>query len=467
MIALGLLLSVVVPLLAGVVWVAPLSAGRAGAWPLSLGYGYVLGLLITVIGIRALDVAHIPINFLTAAILPLISAAIGFWRRRALPQSARVDLASARTTWQMLSKVPRILIVGLVGLIALRLLALGAELLPRPFFPWEAVSAVATKARVWFESGALQQFVPASSWLQGLGIHTDTDPSAFALPSLLLVWTAHAVGQWHEGAVGFPWWMLGLSLALALYGHVRRLGGGIAFALTATYLLISLPLLDVNIALAGAPNWVAAAGIGLAGCAVLAGLTTPSREMAVYFVVGAALALASQASTWPWMAIFAIAFVMERWPRSAVKLFAGIPLLILLFVLALLQTPIRYGGSTWQLKVAPDWLESVESLFLLDNWHLLYGLTLLVLLGGWRTISSPSWLSRTWVVATGLGLMFMLGTLTLPGAWFGGQHQFSITGLQLAPMLVLWLSMAARDIAVARSLPRVDAGQDSITDPSQ
>jgi hypothetical protein len=333
--------------------------------------------------------------------------------------------------------------VAVLVLIALRLLTLAAELLLRPIFPWEAVSAVAAKARVWYELDALAPFVPPDAWLQGLGNFTDAEPGASALPSLLLVWTAHAMGQWHEGAVGFPWWMLGLSMALALYGHFRRAGGGVASSLCVAYVFLSLPLVDLHIALAGAPQWIAAAGVGLAGCALLCWLQTPSRELLVCLAIGAALAVLSAPSTWPWGAIFAVTIAMQRWPRFAGKLAVGVPLLTLLALLAFMQTPFTFAGRLLQMQVAPDWAECLESLFLLDNWHLLYGVALLVALTGWRYLLSPQWLPRTWIAGMGVGLIFAWGTLSLPGIWYGGLRDFSFTALQFAPVLLLWTALAA------------------------
>ncbi|MFS8086926.1 MAG: hypothetical protein ACMG6H_14935, partial [Acidobacteriota bacterium] len=214
----GLLLSIALPALAGLPWLLAAQSRRApGGWPLAIAYGYVLGLLITIAGIRALDFAHLPINLFAEAIFPAMAAAVGWWRMRSALEFARADARAAGAAWQSMSRVTRIVCAAAVALIVLRLLTLGAEILLRPVFPWEAVSAVAAKARVWYELGELAPFVSPASWLAGLGDFTDADPAAFALPSLLLVWTAHAIGQWHEGAIGCPWWMLGLSLVLALY----------------------------------------------------------------------------------------------------------------------------------------------------------------------------------------------------------------------------------------------------------
>ncbi len=448
MLALGLLLSVALPLLAGLAWMAPAPGRPAGSWAVALAYGYVVGLLITVAGMRLLDLAHVPIGFATAAAFPAAFAVLGFWRRRGAATGARAAVNAAMTTWRSLSRLPRILAIVLLMLIAARLLSVGTELLLRPAFPWEAVSSIAAKARVWFETGSLERFVSPASWLQGGGGHTDADPGAFALPSLLLLWTANAVGQWHEGAVGLPWWMLGVATTTAIYGYLRLAGGGLTFALAGAYLFVSLPLVDLNMLLAGAPYWVAAAGIGLCGCAMLAWFATPGRELAIHAVAGAALALASQLSTWPWFIVFAVATGMRQWPRMAGKLAVGIPLAVLLGVLVLLQTPVTLSGGTFQLQVASDWVESIESLFLLDNWHLLYPVLMIVALAGWRSILSVPWLPRTWTIAMGIGLMVLLGMLSMPGLWNGGLRDFSSVGLQLAPMVVVWVAHVARHMAL-------------------
>ncbi len=445
----GLMFSVIAPLLAGLPWMLILQRerGSPGGWPLAISYGYVLGLLITIAGMRALSLAQLPISLLNTTILPVLVGTIGWWRMRRVTELVRSDTSTARATWRAMTGATRAVCVIVLALIGSRLATLGVEVLLRPIFPWEAVSAVAAKARVWYELGTLAPFVSPAAWLEGTGNFTDADAGSFALPSLLLVWTANAIGRWHEGAVGFPWWMLGLAVTLALYGHVRRAGGGVAFALAIAYLFISLPIVDVHIALAGAPQWIAAAGVGLAGCALLRWLEAPTRELMCCFAIGAALALFSMLATWPWFVIFAFALALQRWPRFAGKLAVGVPLAVLFGLLALLQTPFKFGGRDFHFQLATGWAETFESLFLLDNWHLLYGVALLVGIAGWRFLLGPSWLARTWIVATGLGLLFVWGVLALPGVWYGGLRDFSYAALQFAPIIVLWTALAARAVA--------------------
>jgi hypothetical protein len=338
-----------------------------------------------------------------------------------------------------------------LGVIALRLGTIALEALMRPLFPWEAVSGVAAKARIWFESGRLIPFVAPSAMLDLAGTYTNADPTGRSLPSLLMVWTATALNRWDEGAVGFAWWGLGVALVSAFYGHLRKVGCGIAYSLVFTYALASLPLVDVHIALPGAPQWIGAAGVGLAGCAFMRWLDGRSKEALICSMLGAILAVSSLTSTWPWLAIFAFAAVMVLVPGAARKLAIVIPIATGVGLLALMQTGVKIGGMSLRVQLSPDWAEAPESLLLLDNWHLLFGVLVLVVLAGWRRIFAPPWLPRTWVVGMGLGLMIVRGVLVLQPWWFGGLRDFSYVGLQFTPMLLLWIAWCGRDVALARS----------------
>lgn len=456
MIALGLILSIAIPLAAGLPWLMMLqrrdALGTSGKWGIAVGYGYAAGLLSIVAGMQTAALLNLPVNFWAASLVPMVVGGIGWFRfGKATVTSARADLRAALHSWKHMAKATRLVCAVAIGVIVLRFGTIAAESLLRPLFPWEAVSGVAAKARVWFESASLVPFVAPSAMLELAGAYTNADPTGRSLPSLLMVWTATAINRWHEGAVGFAWWGLGVALVSAFYGHLRKAGCGVAYSLVFSYVLTSLPLVDTHIALPGSPQWIGAAGIGLAGCAFMHWLDTRSREALVCSVVGAVLALGSLASTWPWLAIFALAAVMVLVPRAARKLAIAIPIATGVGLLALMQSALKIGGVSLRVQLSPDWAESPESLLLLDNWHLLFGVLLLVALAGWRRIFTPAWLPRTWVIGMGLGLMIVKGALTLQPWWLGGLRDFSYTALQFAPMMLVWIACSARDLALAKS----------------
>ncbi|MEP7083682.1 MAG: hypothetical protein ABI854_03010 [Betaproteobacteria bacterium] len=177
-------------------------------------------------------------------------------------------------------------------------------------------------------------------------------------------------------------------------------------------------------------------------------LDMPTRDSLLHIAIGAALALCSMVSTWPWFVLFGLAIIIRTWPHFARKLSVAVPLLVLLGLVAMLQTPLQIGNMSLRLQIAAGWAETLESLFLLDNWHLLYGAALLVAVAGRRFLLQPEWLPRTWIVAMGIGLLFVWGVFSLPGAWYGGLRDFSYVALQFAPVLVLWTAITARAVAL-------------------
>src|SRR4029077_8751279 len=164
----------------------------------------------------------------------------------------------------------RVLLWICTALIAIRLAGLAVEDALRPLLPWDAWAQWATKAIVWYRYGRMLPFVSPDEWLA-----TD-DPMRFmdthsgypATVPLLQVWTALCLGRWDESLINAPWPAMALALGLAFYAQVRRLGAGPAAAVLCTYLLLSLPFLDIHVALAGCADLFMAVAYGLATMAL-------------------------------------------------------------------------------------------------------------------------------------------------------------------------------------------------------
>ena len=76
---------------------------------------------------------------------------------------------------------------------------------------------------------------------------------------LLALWPTLAFGAWNETAANLPWIGCVLALGLGFYGKARQWGESALTALIFTWLLLSLPLLNTHVALAGyADLWMAA-----------------------------------------------------------------------------------------------------------------------------------------------------------------------------------------------------------------
>ena len=68
---------------------------------------------------------------------------------------------------------------------------------------------------------------------------------------LLQVWTCIALGRWDDTLMNAPWWQFSLALTFAVYGALRSRDLDALPALLGAFLVASLPLANVHVALAG------------------------------------------------------------------------------------------------------------------------------------------------------------------------------------------------------------------------
>ena len=257
------------PWLAGAVTVRTLWRGKIdGAWGIALGYGYLLGLSIVVLLLR------LQMRFATApdwrgASLVLVFICLvsgGVLLRRGADQPpliAQRKVTPASSYWE------RGLFILLLAWLGWRLALLAQELWLRPVYAWDAWSTWEVRSRVWAELQHWAPFVNPEQWMSNdtaYTIHAWTYPYAV---SLIALWPTLAYGSWHEPIAHLPWLGLGIALACAFYGQLRHWRVTALTALIGVWLLLSLPLLDTHIALAGYADIWLAATFGLSACALL------------------------------------------------------------------------------------------------------------------------------------------------------------------------------------------------------
>ncbi|MET0229817.1 MAG: hypothetical protein ABW186_02680, partial [Rhodanobacteraceae bacterium] len=246
------------PLLAGSgVWLALRDVRARGDAFAAIGGGWLVGVFLAAAcarasasGDTALAVAHawpwlggIGVLAWTIAIARMRRAVVPpFAVEPAVPIAVRVAAAL------------------LLAWIALRFASIGEEALLHPVFPWDAWSAWSTKPKAWFYLGHAEPYVSMTEWLA-----RSQDPlrtqAAWRYPELLAwieVWFASGASAWNEPLVDFAWCGALAAFAFAAYGYWRanRLAPWLALALV--YALVSLPLVDAHVALAGyADLWLA------------------------------------------------------------------------------------------------------------------------------------------------------------------------------------------------------------------
>ena len=293
---------------------AVLRADGALAW--LAGCGWFVGAMALTLWMRALS--YVGVNFSLIAIagpLAVATAALAAfaWRTQDRDRWRVV----AREAWGQLRGLgtggwARVIWIALLFWLAMRSLLLLLDVVWMPLYPWDAWIQWATKARVWYEAGHMVPFARSEPWFAAGGaVWFDASPNYPATVPLWQVWTNLALGRWDDALMNLPWWLLAIAFAFAVYGALRRAGLGATGALIGAWMVSSLPLANVHVALAGYAD----------------------LPMATYFALAAI-------TTWQWSA--------ERTKANlAVAAF---------FALAcpLIKTP----GIAWALALAPGVLQA-------------------------------------------------------------------------------------------------------------
>ena len=258
----GTITALVLPMLLGGVWVYWL-LGRTERWHPALvaGHGYLVGMFAITLLIRAWDLAGLALNFWGIAAIAAVLTTLGIALIRARPVTARAEGTSGPIpAWQIA------LIFALAALLTWRYSTIFQELLLRPLYPWDAWMNWAPKAVVWYHYSELAPFADMNTWLAAPAealTHIEGARNAWRYPAgvpLIQLWGMLGAGTSDHTVIYLPWILISLAMGAALYGHLRLQGASILLAVTAVYVLLNMPFVNVHSTLAGyADLWVAVA----------------------------------------------------------------------------------------------------------------------------------------------------------------------------------------------------------------
>lgn len=434
-----------------------LNRDMAGYGFIVAGYGLLAGLLVTTLLMRLAAATGIDLSFAAIALMLLGLGVVGEavnWARRqpaAAPQ-ARVKIPLSR--WQ------RLVIGFLLLLILLRFLSLALEVVWRPVFPWDATIHWAIKAKVWLEHQTLVPFVSQEDWLaQGRSgaytVHLAQYPETIPL---LQTWAGLAVGGYHPSLINLPWLAMYAGMGMAFYGQARNAGIGAVVACAGSYLLLSMPLLNTHVALAGYADLMLGACYLAAMMALHSACTQPAQRVAqgsLALLFGAACLLIKNEGVFWFITILSGMFAAALPRRLFWPVLLGCGVLGIT-VLALFPQDLAIAGHSLaqlDLQYRPQaWTGIISSLLLLDSWHLLPWFALLLITGYW--LNDRSGVGNLTGIGTALALALALFlTLYLGTGYAGGAIRLtavSRTSLQLLPT-VLYLCLL---LYQARLTPR-------------
>jgi hypothetical protein len=354
----------------------------------------------------------------------------------------------------------RLLFFGCLALIVVRLLGLGLELAWRPLLPWDAWAQWATKARVWYEYGRLAAFVDPATWLasgnamQFVDAHSDYP----ATVPLLQVWTALCLGRWDESLINAPWLAILAALGLAFYAQLRRIGIGTALAMLFTYLLLSMPFIDLHVAVAGYVDIFVAAAYGMAAMALWQWARLRGRTDALLAVLSAVacIVIKKEGVVWALTLLPPVLVAIDRRVGLGVVALLGVAMLAYLL---LGPTELRVLGYTLRTEFTNVSRPIFEHFFQMDNWHLLWYLTLAVIALRWRAVFSAAMAPMTVTMLGGFAFVFVV--FFYSSAAFGVADETLVNRLPLhmVPALAfylvfLWSKAPARTSGIESSTAR-------------
>ncbi len=447
-------------------WPRPAADSSGSAFPTSghalrLGYGYFIGVLLLTLWMRALALAGVGFARLSiGAPLLAVTVALLLLARRRKP----ISLAAVRDTATMLIRppLPRWQRIGwtlLLAWLAFRFASLAVEVAWRPLYPWDAWTQWATKARVWYELSRIVPFVPADAWLAGQGsAFFDASPNAPATIPLLQAWGSIALGRWDDSAMNWPWLLMLVALALAAYGALRDAAIPPLGALIGAYLVVSLPLVDAHVALAGDADLMLSGTYALAALALHRWARRRDvRDSLLALVLALSCPLIkTQGVVWALTLIPGV--VVALLPRRGLKLVAWSFGVAALALVVLARTELTLHGVSLHFDYGPRWRTLLDAYLMLGNWHLLwYGAAALAIVGTRRLVRAPL---APLAIVVASALAFLLVAFAFPSdvaAWSADFAAINRATLHIAPLLtclcvLLWAELSAPRVAPAPAI---------------
>lgn len=431
-------------------------------WPEWCGVAWLLG--APILGLSLALFARVPpAAVFTAAVPWLVPIGLVAWAVawRFTPAATAPARAQVRP-WQ------RAVWWSMALLLAAHWLLAAWQAWALPTLPWDAWTTWIGKARLWYGAPEFAAWLAPDAWLAGEGGRATLAPHYPDTLPRLAVWVASANGRWDAAVVHLWWPTLWLALAALCHGGLRRLTDVPWIAMAGTWALLSLPLVDAHLALAGyADLWVAALAT-LAALALMRWRRESDWRMAALAGLAAAALPAIKLEGAVWMlCIFAAAGWALLPPRG--RLWVPVAVAVAFgVVLALggLSIPapglgmvrVRWGEIelpgilTLALHWRPVVAEVAVAMLVLPTWHLLWWAVPVVALLRWRTFANdPALHVAAALLVLGCGFVFVLFFLTDAAAWAENFTSINRILLHVAGPAVAAITVALAAPAHART----------------
>jgi hypothetical protein len=401
--AIVLVLSIAIPWVAGALCIR--AATRSPQPPaIAIGYGYLAAMFGVTLVMRALSLAGIRWGVAWVA-APVVLAALAAYLRMRAVGNAR-GLMPALGALATLNGAARAVFALLLALTGARVAMLAVEVVLLPLVPFDAFAQWASKSRVWYEYGQLVPFVSAADWWRAAGTmqFTDTHPEYPGTVPLFQVWTALWLGRWDESLINVPWVAAFVALGIACYAQLRRLEFGPVQAMSGTYVVLSLPYLTIQVALAGYADLFVAIAYGLAAIATWQWAITRQPRDAGLAVLTAIVCASVKFEGSLWV-LTLVPGVVAALNRRAGLAMTGAAALSLALYLAFGPAELRLLGYTLHTRFVDVSSSVYEHMFVMDNWHLLWYAIVAVVAVRARTLFGETLAPMSLTVLAGLAFV--------------------------------------------------------------
>jgi hypothetical protein len=403
---------------------------------ITAGYSVILGMLITTLVIRMLSSVGLSITLysVSASALLLLIALRYFPQPR---QSRPTSVLSHKSL--LLTRTQKFFVLVCLALLASRLIAIGLEAYTRPVWAWDAKQHWTKQARVFFELRSLVPYVSLQQWLDlgGRGVYTNMHPDYPIATPLLQAWTATALGYWHSSLVNLFWPIMWLGLGLVFFSQARIASASLPVAIAATYMLLSMPLLNIHAALAGyADLLMAACYLGAVAAFYNWSRSRAAWQLLLSLFAGVGCLLIKNEGIYWLMTLLPGILLVTFGLRRGLALLAlgGIIVLILIMLLPSDQLISGHSISSLDISYRPEsWRPIFLSALVHDNWHFLIYLFIPALLV--VPLYAREQIPLAAVVASAIALYMVLYLLTSNAAGAVRFTSLNRVALQLAPAI--------------------------------
>ena len=462
---LGLLFALLLPYAIGdALLAACVRDGRAwrepGIFPWLAGAAWIVGAFLLTLVMRGVAMAGLPFSVASIGVpgLAIVTAAgLLAWRRNGEGWRDTIGIVRDGVAARDLAGAARAAWFVLLAWLALRAAMLLVEVVERPIYPWDAWSAWATKAKVYFAERTIVPFGDAAQWMAAApGTWYDAAPGQPATLPLVQAWIATAMGRFDDARVTLPWWLWFVALLLVTYGEARRRGVGRLPSLAAAWFAGSLPLMGAQVALAGYADLPTAAAFTLGALAGARAARTRAPVDALAATLALAAAASMKTSGWVWVVIalpgLAAAALGPAWTR---RIAIAIP--------ALAVGVVAVGARFTDLSIGPVSL-AFDPVFaalgtdgvLLANWHLLALGAVGTIVFARRRLLDPAVAPLTLVVAAGAAWIGLLGAFPWLRNWGADSLGLNRVVLALAPVVSIWMVVALHAARTPQRQPAVE-----------